>query len=93
MSRKLARLFDVNFLKQKPFLFSRAEEDSRDKGKLYKPQTKHEDKSVEKMTEYTKTLSSPAPGSTSKKDISKKVPKAYEKKKSNLELFKEELRQ
>lgn len=63
-------------------------EDSRDKGKLYKPSSKLEDKTTaEKAQEYAKLLSN-----DSKKDFTLKK-KSQEKKKSNLELFKEELRQ
>lgn len=74
------------------FLFSLiSEEDNREKGKLYKPQTKLDDKSpqvTDKNAEYAKMLSN-----DSKKDALKKGNKSQEKKKSNLELFKEELRQ
>lgn len=74
------------------------EEDDREKGKLYKPQTKREDKVTEKSNEYAKILtptsSSSSSSSSAKKDASaKKAGKVQEKKKSNLELFKEELRQ
>lgn len=69
------------------------EEDNREKGKLYKPQTKHDDKITERLNDYAKIAS---PSSASKKDAVaalKKSNKIQEKKKSNLELFKEELRQ
>lgn len=71
------------------------EEDDREKGKLYKPQTKREDKVTEKSNEYAKILTPTSSSSSSaKKDASaKKAGKVQEKKKSNLELFKEELRQ
>lgn len=87
--------------KRKSNIFSpHTEEDNREKGKLYKPQTKHEEKSVDKVNEYVKLVptssssssSSSASAVNSKKDALKKV-KSTEKKKSNLELFKEELRQ
>ncbi|XP_005179362.1 U2 snRNP-associated SURP motif-containing protein [Musca domestica] len=62
-------------------------EDNREKGKLYKPSSKVDDKSAtEKAQEFAKFLASDL-----KKDSLKK--KSQEKKKSNLELFKEELRQ
>lgn len=92
------RLFDANKFENVAKFYINlshfAEEDSREKGKLYKPQNKHEEKfsSTDKATDYAKMLSS-----SSKKEspASKKGPliKAQEKKKSNLELFKEELRQ
>lgn len=64
-------------------------EDNREKGKLYKPTSKIEEKSsAEKAQEYAKLLAN----DSSKKDLSSKK-KSQEKKKSNLELFKEELRQ
>ncbi|KAI8128559.1 hypothetical protein FF38_02695 [Lucilia cuprina] len=64
-------------------------EDSREKGKLYKPSSKLEDKSAaEKAQEYAKMLASDL-----KKDSINLKKKSQEKKKSNLELFKEELRQ
>lgn len=64
-----------------------AEEDSREKGKLYKPTSKLEEKlsSTEKALEYVKVLTKP--------DTISKKNRVAEKKKSNLELFKEELRQ
>lgn len=70
-----------------------SEEDNREKGKLYKPQSRHEEKSSnERGYDYSKPFS--AGSSSAKKDFSsKKVGKFPEKKKSNLELFKEELRQ
>lgn len=64
-------------------------EDNREKGKLYKPISKIEEKSsAEKAQEYAKLLAN----DSTKKDVSLKK-KSQEKKKSNLELFKEELRQ
>lgn len=70
------------------------EEDNREKGKLYKPQNKHEEKTQDKSNEYAKLVSLPSAASILKKDNStKKISKSQEKKKSNLELFKEELRQ
>lgn len=74
-------------------------EDNREKGKLYKPQSRHEEKSSsERSYDYTKSFSagSTSGGSARKESSSsssKKIPKSQEKKKSNLELFKEELRQ
>lgn len=71
------------------FFFILLEEDSRDKGKLYKPTSKIDDKSsAEKAQEYAKMLSG-----DQKRDSLNLKKKAQEKKKSNLELFKEELRQ
>lgn len=65
------------------------EEDNREKGKLYKPSSKLEDKTAaEKAQEYAKMLASDL-----KKDALSLKKKNQEKKKSNLELFKEELRQ
>ncbi|XP_075165473.1 U2 snRNP-associated SURP motif-containing protein [Haematobia irritans] len=64
-------------------------EDNREKGKLYKPSSKVEEKSAaEKAQEYAKFLASDL-----KKDSMSLKKKSQEKKKSNLELFKEELRQ
>lgn len=62
-------------------------EDNREKGKLYKPTPKlgDEKSSADKAQEYARMLAS-----ETKKDNKKK---GQEKKKSNLELFKEELRQ
>ncbi len=62
-------------------------EDHREKGKLYKPTPKigEEKTSADKAQEYAKFLAN-----ETKKDNKKK---GQEKKKSNLELFKEELRQ
>lgn len=68
------------------------EEDTREKGKLYKPQSRLGD-STEKNTtsdreraqDYVKLLSDKKPEKPSKK-------KTNDKKKSNLELFKEELK-
>ncbi|XP_053683700.1 U2 snRNP-associated SURP motif-containing protein isoform X2 [Sabethes cyaneus] len=62
-------------------------EDVRDKGKLYKPSSKL-DVEQERANEYVKMLAS-----ESKKDQLLAKKKSQEKKKSNLELFKEELRQ
>lgn len=65
-------------------------EDNREKGKLYKPTSKIEEKTTaEKAQEYAKLLAS----DSSKKDGLLNKKKSQEKKKSNLELFKEELRQ
>lgn len=67
-------------------------EDTRDKGKLYKPTPKVSDEksSTSSAQDYVKQLSS-----ESRRDASPSLQKkkAQEKKKSNLELFKEELRQ
>nr|XP_013118904.1 unnamed protein product [Stomoxys calcitrans] len=64
-------------------------EDNREKGKLYKPSSKVDEKSAaEKAQEYAKFLASDL-----KKDSLSLKKKSQEKKKSNLELFKEELRQ
>lgn len=80
-----------------PFYFNATEEDNREKGKLYKPQpqAKHEDKVIEKVIEPPKTPVTPVciPNVSKKESSAKKANKAQEKKKSNLELFKEELRQ
>lgn len=75
-------------------MFVHIGEDNREKGKLYKPTSKLEEKA--ERDDYTKLFgadpkkeaasSAAAAASASKK-------KAQEKKKSNLELFKEELRQ
>lgn len=71
------------------FFYIVSEEDSKDKGKLYKPTSKIDDKSTaEKAQEYAKMLSGDP-----KRDSLNLKKKAQEKKKSNLELFKEELRQ
>lgn len=65
------------------------EEDYRDKGKIYKPSSKLDDKSsTDKAEEYARMLASDL-----KKDMGPIKKKNQEKKKSNLELFKEELRQ
>lgn len=66
------------------------EEDNREKGKVYKPSSKLvDDKSAtDKAQEYAKMLASDL-----KKDVLPLKKKNQEKKKSNLELFKEELRQ
>lgn len=65
-------------------------EDNRDKGKLYKPMPKHlEEKTNASTQEYGKMLAT----NDSKKDLLSTKRKTQDKKKSNLELFKEELRQ
>lgn len=70
-----------------------AEEDTREKGKLYKPQSKLSElvdnrSSAEQAQEYARLL-----GSNERKlDRLGKKKKEGEKKKSNLELFKEELK-
>jgi len=64
-------------------------EDKSEKGKLYKPVSKLQDKTTaDKAEEYAKTLASDL-----KKESGPLKKKNQEKKKSNLELFKEELRQ
>lgn len=69
------------------------EEDTREKGKLYKPQSKISElvdsrSSAEQAQEYARLL-----GSNERKlDRLGKKKKEGEKKKSNLELFKEELK-
>ncbi|XP_017867259.1 PREDICTED: U2 snRNP-associated SURP motif-containing protein isoform X1 [Drosophila arizonae] len=64
-------------------------EDKSEKGKLYKPGSKLVEKSAsEKAEDYAKLLASDL-----KKDPTPLKKKNQEKKKSNLELFKEELRQ
>lgn len=64
-------------------------EDNREKGKLYKPMPKNvDDKSTSSAQDYAKQLASEG-----KKDALLNKKKAQDKKKSNLELFKEELRQ
>lgn len=72
---------------------SKTEEDNREKGKLYKPQAKYEEKPVEKASDLVKLPSTPSSAKASNKDNAAKKGKSQEKKKSNLELFKEELRQ
>lgn len=73
-----------------------AEEDTKDKGKLYKPQARFVSESggemrneklssAEKAEEYARLLNDRKPDRPGKK-------KEREKKKSNLELFKEELK-
>lgn len=64
------------------------EEDNREKGKLYKPGKGEEKSATQKAQDYVKMLEL-----DSKKEILNPKKKAQEKKKSNLELFKEELRQ
>lgn len=64
------------------------EEDYREKGKLYKPGKGDEKSATQKAQDYVKMLEL-----DSKKEILNPKKKAQEKKKSNLELFKEELRQ
>lgn len=71
----------------------KTEEDNREKGKLYKPQAKNEEKPVEKPIDVVKIPIIQSTANASKKDIAAKKGKTQEKKKSNLELFKEELRQ
>lgn len=71
----------------------KTEEDDREKGKLYKPQTKYEEKPIEKTSDPVKLQPTPSSASASKKESATKKNKTQEKKKSNLELFKEELRQ
>lgn len=64
-------------------------EDKREKGKLYIPGKGNDEKSTaERALEYAKLLAS-----DTKKDSTSIKKKTQEKKKSNLELFKEELRQ
>jgi U2-associated protein SR140 len=70
--------------------FNPAEEDTREKGKLYKPQsrlTELADKlsTAERAQEYARLLGDRKPDRPGKK-------RDREKKKSNLELFKEELK-
>lgn len=69
------------------------QEDTREKGKLYKPQSKLSElvdirSSAEQAQEYAKLLGS----NDRKNDRLGKKKKEGEKKKSNLELFKEELK-
>lgn len=71
-------------------LLIHAEEDTREKGKLYKPQsrlTELADKlsTAERAQEYARLLGDRKPDRPGKK-------RDREKKKSNLELFKEELK-
>ncbi|KAL0272337.1 UNVERIFIED_CONTAM: hypothetical protein PYX00_005352 [Menopon gallinae] len=66
------------------------QEDTREKGKLYKPQSRiaetvEKNTAAERAQEYAKLLSDKKPEKPSKK-------KSNDKKKSNLELFKEELK-
>lgn len=63
-------------------------EDKSEKGKLYKPGSKLDKSASEKAEDYAKLLASDL-----KKDPTPLKKKNQEKKKSNLELFKEELRQ
>lgn len=66
-------------------------EDTKDRGKLYKPQSKYgesEKSALERTQEYAKLLAS-----ENSADAMSKKRSSGEKKKSNLELFKEELRQ
>lgn len=70
-----------------------AEEDTREKGKLYKPQSKISElldtrSSAEQAQEYARLLGT----NERKMDRLGKKKKEGEKKKSNLELFKEELK-
>jgi U2-associated protein SR140 len=67
------------------------EEDHREKGKLYKPTSKLDqppEVPSDRATEYAKMVAA-----ENKKDTLSLKKKTQEKKKSNLELFKEELRQ
>jgi len=71
-------------------LFFLSEEDTREKGKLYKPQSKLSEAVVknsaaERAQEYAKLLGEKKPEKPGKKRLT-------EKKKTNLELFKEELK-
>lgn len=69
-------------------------EDNRDKGKLYKPTSKLEEKSERSGDDYSKLFATDIKKeSVSAAAVSASKKKAQEKKKSNLELFKEELRQ
>lgn len=66
------------------------EEDTREKGKLYKPQSRiaetvEKSTAAERAQEYAKLLIEKKPEKPNKK-------KSNDKKKSNLELFKEELK-
>ncbi|KAK6638254.1 hypothetical protein RUM44_008683 [Polyplax serrata] len=66
------------------------QEDTREKGKLYKPQSRiaetvEKSSAAERAQEYAKLLTDKKPEKPSKK-------KTHDKKKSNLELFKEELK-
>lgn len=75
----------------RPNIFSNStfpEEDNHEKGKLYKPGKNEEKSATQKAQDYVKLLEL-----DSKKEILNPKKKAQEKKKSNLELFKEELRQ
>lgn len=67
-------------LKQLQNFFSFSEEDTKDKGKLYKP--------TSKLASLAESFSSKQKVKESKDKILRKS----EKKKSNLEMFKEELR-
>ncbi|XP_058175187.1 U2 snRNP-associated SURP motif-containing protein [Anopheles ziemanni] len=62
-------------------------EDTRDRGKLYKPQSRLES-DQEKSMDYVKMVAS-----ENRKDVALGKKRNQEKKKSNLEIFKEELRQ
>ncbi|KFB37755.1 AGAP005006-PA-like protein [Anopheles sinensis] len=64
-----------------------AHEDTRDRGKLYKPQSRLES-DQEKSMDYVKMVAS-----ENRKDVALGKKRNQEKKKSNLEIFKEELRQ
>ena len=75
------------------FLLKTTEEDTREKGKLYKPQSKISElvdnrSSAEQAQEYARLLGT----NERKMDRLGKKKKEGEKKKSNLELFKEELK-
>lgn len=64
-------------------------EDNREAGKMYKPMPKHlDDKSASSSREFAQQMAA-----DSKKESLLNKKKAQDKKKSNLELFKEELRQ
>lgn len=90
---KNMHLIIFTILRRKLTKFTKTEEDNREKGKLYKPQAKHEEKPVEKPIDVVKLPLIQSTANASKKDIAAKKSKTQEKKKSNLELFKEELRQ
>lgn len=70
-------------------MLEREDKDDRDKGKLYKPTPKHlDDRASTSAHDYGK-----ASQGDSRKDASVGKKKIQDKKKSNLETFKEELRQ
>lgn len=78
-------------------LCTRPGEDHREKGKLYKPTSKQPDaadkSSADKALEYAQSLAADAKRQDAAQLQSSTKKKTQEKKKSNLELFKEELRQ